>query len=84
MLWPLYEFNKTQISLEQLKESKKKKNVQPKSMSQNLRTGKNPKLFCKLDSIKSINSLHPLLDGGRKNKLKINYSEVEGVFGHAS
>ena len=49
VLWPLFDINRNQMTLEQLKD-KKKKNAQPKSQSQNLRTGKNPKMF-KLDSI---------------------------------
>lgn len=38
-------------------------------MSQNLRTGKNPKLFNRLESIQNINRMQPLLDGGRDMKL---------------
>ena len=60
------------MSLEQMKDEKKKKAAQPKSQSQNLRTGKNPKLFNKLESIQAINRIQPLIDGGRKNKLKVD------------
>jgi hypothetical protein len=36
-----------------------------------LRTGKNPKMFNKIESIVAINKIQPLVDGGRNNKLKI-------------
>lgn len=68
----MFEFSKTQMSLEQMKDDKKKKQAQPKSHSQNLRTGKNPKLLNRLESIQAINRIQPLIDGGRMNKLKVD------------
>ena len=36
-----------------------------------MRTGKNPKMFNKVESIQNINRLQGLVDGGRMNKLKV-------------
>ena len=55
------------MSLEDIKNKKNK--GPPKINSQNLRTGKNPKLFNKLESIQNINRIQPLIDGGKDLKL---------------
>lgn len=37
-----------------------------------MKTGKNPKLFNKIESITMIKKLQPLYDGGRSHKLRID------------